>query len=206
MFSNISKYHEALMNLFKSVFKGNVILEPVDTAFDYAIKQSKGKLSFPFISIYPTPTITLEHRNNNFASYKEGLKLYKEVPVYDNYGNLVDSTGKISKNVKTLYINIEYQIDVWALDRSTVEEVMQELVFWLYENQEVSTEYQGQKLKFTFSIGDSIQDNTDLTSYEANNKLYRNTINIMVSATLMRSENYFNVIEPIVYVNIKKEE
>lgn len=206
MFSNFGQYHEALKDFIKKAFtNGDVILEPVDTAFDYAIKQTKGNLKFPFISIYPAPTTSIETVNNNFASYKEGMTFYKEVPVYNDDGTLKGYTKKLSKNVKNLYINIEYQLDVWALDRKTAEEVMQELLFLLYDNQQLSITYQTQTLQFTFHIGDTIQDNTDLTQYEQRNKLYRYTLNIGLQAALLRSENYFNVITPIVNVDYLEE-
>ena len=47
--SCFSIYHQALKEMIEKVFNGNVIYEPVDTAFDYAIKQTKGNLKFPFI-------------------------------------------------------------------------------------------------------------------------------------------------------------
>ena len=208
MFSNFGQYHEALKEFIQKAFvSGSVILEPVDTAFDYAIKQTKGDLKFPFISIYPAPTTNIEIANNNFAAYKEGTTFYKEVPVYNDDGSLKGKSKKISKNVKNLYINIEYQIDVWALDRKTAEEVMQELLFLLYDNQQLTIVYQTQELHFTFHIGDAIQDNTELVQYEQRNKLYRYTLGIGLQATLLRSENYFNVIDPIVNLElINKEE
>ena len=205
MFSNFGQYHEALKAFIKKAFtNGDVILEPVDTAFDYAIKQTKGDLKFPFISFYPAPTTNIEIMNNNFASYKEGMTLYKETPVYGDDGALKGYTKKLSKNVKNLYINIEYQLDVWALDRKTAEEVMQELLFLLYDNQQLTIKYQTQTLNFTFHIGDTIQDNTDLTQYEQRNKLYRYTLNIGLQAALLRSENYFNVIDPIITLELEE--
>ena len=49
--SNFSMYHEAVKNLIQSVFSGQVVLEDVNAAYDNAIKQVKGKLQFPFISL-----------------------------------------------------------------------------------------------------------------------------------------------------------
>lgn len=114
---------------------------------------------------------------------------------------------KYGKNVKYLYIDIGYQFDVWGLDRKSTEEVSQELIFWLFENQEVEITYGDTPLVFTFTVPDTLIDNTDLVSYKTNGKLYRNTLNVQVSAVIMRSENYFNVLNPTVDVgvdNIKK--
>ena len=38
MFSSFSKYGEALKELLKQCFNGDVIMEPTDTAFQYAVK------------------------------------------------------------------------------------------------------------------------------------------------------------------------
>ena len=206
--SNFSMYHEALKKLIQSVFSGQVVLESVDTAYDNAIKQVRGKLQFPFISIYPTPTIELENSKNSFPSYHIGNKMYTEVPVFDEYGKYTGSDNKVAKNVKSLYINIEYQIDVWAIDRQTAEEVIRELMFWFYENQELSVTFYGQPLTFTFTVGNNIQDNTDLVNYESNGKIYRYTTNLLLSTAIFRTENYFTVQKPKVDITylISKEE
>lgn len=199
--SSFSKFHQALIDAISKVFNGHVVLEPVDTAFDYALKQYNGNLEFPFISIYPAPNIELSSKNNNYSAIKIGAPMMEQALVYDNQGNLIGKTNKISKNVKNLYINIEYQIDVWAVDRQTVEEVTQELLFWLYENRELSVNYYGKELIFTFIIGDNIVDNSDLINYETNNKLYRMTMNIMVTGSIFRTENYFNALETKIDIN-----
>lgn len=194
--SNFTMYHEALQKLLKSVFSGPVVLESTESAFDNAIKQIKGKMSFPFISLYPMPTIAMDNSKNSFPGYHLGAPMFTELPIYDKHGEYEGTDDNYAKNVKTLYINIEYQIDVWAIDRQSAEEVVRELMFWLYENQELSINFYGQPLIFTFTVGDSIQDNTDLVNYESNNKIYRFTLNIALSTAIFRTENYFTVKKP----------
>lgn len=204
-YSCFSIYHQALKDFIGSVFVGDVIFEPVDTAFDYAIKQTKGQVKFPFISIYPASNIEISDRNNNYIAIKEGRPLYQEVPIYDEQGKETGKTNKVSKNVKNLYINIEYQIDIWSVDRSSVEQVTQELLFWLYETRELSIKYYGKELYFTFTIGSNIVDNTDLVNYETSNKIYRMTLNILVTGSIYRTENYFNVLSTDITVEYKKD-
>lgn len=196
MSSNFSMYHRAVLELIKSAFSGQVVLEEVDAAYDNAVKQVKGKMQFPFISIYPTPTIEFENSKNSFPSYHTGSPMFTQVPVFDEYGKYEKSDDKVAKNVKSLYINIEYQVDVWAIDRQTAEEVIRELMFWFYENQELSVTFYGQPLTFTFTVGNNIQDNTDLVNYESNGKIYRYTTNILLSTAIFRTENYFTVQKP----------
>ena len=208
MSSNFSIYHEAVKKLIQSAFSGQVVLEQVDAAYDNAIKQIKGNLEFPFISLYPTPTIEFENSKNSFPSYHIGNQMFTQVPVFNDYGEYTGSDSRVAKNVKSLYINIEYQIDVWAIDRPTAEEVIRELMFWFYENQELSVTFYGQPLMFTFTVGNNIQDNTDLVNYESNGKIYRYTTNILLSTAIFRTENYFTVKKPKVDITylISKEE
>lgn len=200
MYSNFSKYGEALKELLKKVFSGDVIMEPVDTAFKYAIQQTNNNLKLPMISFYPDNTINLDKKNISMPSYREGLEFQNPMPIYNDNGSLKSTSQRLAKSVKFLYIILGYQIDVWATTRLEAEEVMQELVFWLYHNQEVKTTYQGIDLTFSFDLADSIVDNSDLTSYTESGKLYRYTYGIRVHSTLMRSENYFTVLHPNVKV------
>ena len=205
--SSFTIYHEALKQSINSVFSGDVVLMPADQAFDFAIKQVKGDLKFPFISLYPSPNYEISSKNSNYLSIKQGEPIFKEVPILDKSGNYVGTSNKLSKNVKNLYINIEYQIDVWAVDRHTVEEVSQELLFWLYENRELSIKYYGRDLTFTFVVGDNIVDNSDLVNYETNNKLYRMTMNVLVTGSIFRTDNYFNVLHNEINISyLTKEE
>ena len=207
--SNFTMYHNALQELIKSVFSGPVVLESTEAAYDNALKQLKGKMSFPFISLYPLPSINFDNSKNSFPSYHLGSPMFKELPIYDKHGEYEGTDDNYAKNVKTLYINIEYQVDVWAVDRQAAEEVIRELMFWFYENQEVSVNFYGEPLIFTFTIGDTIQDNTDLVNYESNNKIYRFTTNIALSTAIFRTENYFTVKKPkidITYEGISGEE
>lgn len=201
MYSNFSKYGEALKKLLQSVFSGSVILEPVDTAFRYATEQTNNDLKFPFISIYPDNTVTLDKKNISMPSYHEGFQFQNPMPIYNEDGSLKGTNERLAKNAKFLYIIIGYQIDVWATTRLEAEEVMQELVFWLYHNQQIEVQYQNVSLVFSFDLADTIVDNSDLVSYTNNGKMYRYTYGIQVHATLLRSENYFTVIHP----NIKVE-
>ena len=202
MFSSFSKYGEALKSLLKECFKGDVIMEPADSAFQYAVKQTENKIKFPFISFYPANTIYLDNKNSGMPAYSHGLEYQNPLPIYNKDGSLKGVNKRLAKNAEFLYILMSYQIDVWALSRLEAEQVLQELIFWLYQNQQVDVEYNGQKLAFSFEIDDNVIDNSDLASYMSNGKMYRYTCGIELQGTIMRSENYFTVIKP----NIKIEE
>lgn len=113
MFSNFSSYGEALKNLFKQVFDGIVLLSPVDEAFDYAFKNTDGKIKFPFISFYPNNNIILDKKNISFSSYKEGFDFENPLTLYTETGKKKGTTDRLAKKTKFLYIIIGYQIDAW---------------------------------------------------------------------------------------------
>ena len=202
MISSFSKYGEALKSLLKQCFNGDVIMEPVDTAFQYAMKQTENNLKFPFISFYPANTIYLDNKNSGMPAYHYGLEYQNPLPIYNDDGSLKGVNKRLAKNAEFLYIIMSYQIDIWALSRFEAEEVLKELLFWLYQNQQVEAEYNNQKLAFSFEIDDNVIDNSDLTSYMSNGKMYRYTCGIDLQGTIIRSENYFTVIKP----NVKIEE
>ena len=83
MYSNFSKYGEALKELIQQVFVGgSVVMEPPETVFQYAIKQTKNDLKFPLISFYPDNTITLDRKNISMPSYREGLPFKEALTTY----------------------------------------------------------------------------------------------------------------------------
>lgn len=204
MYNTFSEYSIALQNLFTSVFNGNVVIKPSDDAFDYAIKQTENDLKFPFISFYPNNTIYLDNKNNAMPSYSEGMQFQNPMPIYNEDGSFHGLNDRLSKNAEFLYILLGYQIDIWGTNRLDTEKLVQELLFWLYQNQQIKSEYNETELYFSFEIGNEIIDNSDLTQYQSSGKLYRYTCSIQAQVTLIRSENYFTVKHPNVTVEEKK--
>lgn len=98
MYSNISKYDEALKALIEQVYNRKVIYEPVDTAFEYAFKQTEDNQQFPMISIFRDPTI--EFGINNFKGYKQGARYQDRIDIRDSDMNITGSSDKIRKKCK----------------------------------------------------------------------------------------------------------
>ena len=204
MFSNFSMYGEALKQILKKTFNGDVIMEPVNTAFEYAVKQTENQLKFPFISFYPNSNILLDNSNNSMDQYHDGVAFQNPLPIFNEDGSKRGTNERITKNQNYLYIIIGYQIEVWGTDRLSTEQVVQELVFWLYENQQVYAKMMDEDLRFTFSIDPQIIDNTDLTSYQSQGKLYRYTLSIELQGVLLRTKNFFTLLHPIIKIEEMK--
>ena len=107
MYSNFSKFGEALKNVLKSVFAGQVIMEPVNTAFQYATKQTDNKLQFPFISFYPDANIVLDNANNSMDQYHDGMAFQNPLNIYDEETHeFKGKNERLAKNQNFLYIII----------------------------------------------------------------------------------------------------
>lgn len=203
----ISTYHKGLRSLISQVFDGNVVYEPVDTAFEYAVAQSKeNKLTFPYISFYALPSIELDDKNNSMPGYRDGYPFEKALSVYNDQQDLEKTSDRMAKSLQTLYIIVDYQFDVWGKTREQAEDLIQELVFWFYHNQEVTVKYQDEPLTFTFSTGENIVDNSDLTQRTEIGPLYRFTFMVSLQATLLRAHTMFNVLKPDISIEIEQTE
>lgn len=206
MISDFYRYGEALKELISKVFKGSIIYEPSDTAFEYALNATKNNIKFPLISFYHQNDIELDRSRNSFGAYRRGVLMENSVPVRDENMKLTGETNKkISKSVQNLYITMKYIFDVYGTDRLSTERATQELLFWLFENQQIEIKYQGHTLNMTFEISPNIVDNTDLASYHSNGKLYRYSIAISSHIALFRSVDYFNVINPEITVGTEEK-
>lgn len=205
--TDFNTYHEALKNLIKQVYNGTVIYEPSDVAFEYALNQTGNKIKFPMIAMYHTNDIDIDTSRNSFGSYKRGRLMEQFIPVRDNNLKLTDEkNNKISKSVQNLYITMRYIFDVYGTDRLSTEKAIQELLFWLYDNQQLTIKYQNHILNMTFEVSPNIVDNTDLVSYHSNGKLYRMSIEVSTHVALFRSIDYFNVINPEIEITVGTDE
>lgn len=201
MYSNFSKFGEGFKALINSVFNGDTIYAPVDEAFEYATKQTENKVRFPFISFYVNPNILLDNSNNSMDQYHDGMNFQNPLKIYNEQGKEIGTNERLAKNQNFLYIILGYQIDIWGTDRYSTEQLAQELIFWLYENQQISTKLQGEDLNFTFEIDNQLIDNSDLALYQSQGKLYRFTLNINLQGVLLRTKNFFTLLKPKVVVN-----
>ena len=207
MISDLYTYSQAIKQLIEEVFNGTVVYDTANNAFEYALNQTKNDIKFPMIAFYPEPNLQLDMSRNSFASYKRGALMEREIRVFDdNMKDTGKTNNKISKSVQNLYINMKYVFDVYGTDRISTEKVTQELLFWLFDNQQVKIKYQGHELNMTFEVDPSVVDNTDLVSYHSNGKLYRYSIVVLLRAPIFRSVDYFNVIKPEIEITVGTEE
>jgi hypothetical protein len=200
MINTFSTFDTSIKDLIQYMFSGKVIISPVDEAFDYAFKQTSGDVKFPFISLYRNPNITIDDKNNGIDQFHDGESIQNPMIIYNEDGSIKGTTDKLAKNQHSLYIILEYQVEVWATTKKDVEQATQELIFWLKENQQVSANIMGDDLTFSFNMDPQIVDNSDLSLYNSQGKIYRYTLSISMQGVLFRTKNFFTLIHPDVKI------
>lgn len=137
---HLERYDEAFRELLKQSFAGSVVLSTSEEFFKN-YRRTEKDMKLPAISIFPQPEYEINDQNN-FASYQVGHQFKSRVPVVDTDTNKIkDESLYMSKNIQALYIDIEYEIAVWSTLRSEALQIVQELIFWLYNQQEVKITY-----------------------------------------------------------------
>ena len=118
-------YDDSLLYKFKNVFS-NTVLSPTDRAFERAsmLPHNNGNVSFPLISI------DRENYSINMSFFNEFAKRRGERARYLN-------EGKSLQMERSIPLRIDYQIDLWAKDRRTLDKLMEEILFWITDTPQV---------------------------------------------------------------------
>lgn len=204
-FPMLARYDLGMQELFSQVFAGQVILAPAERAFELFVDQSKEKLKFPFISLFPVNGYTRNLRN--FAASNIGQPVYRQAPIYDDDTLKYKGQSLVMQNFyQLLYFDIPYQIECWSIDRSEALQLVQELMFWLTSQGQIKVSYKGNTLTCNITIDDTITDNSTYTEYANIGNLYRFTLTITVNAPVLRTTNYLNITNADLTVDLEKGE
>ena len=170
-------YDEALEKKLKKLFP-NIIGASPDEAMWSSNKD--GKVSLPLISFY---------RVNNPIDWNN----YNNAEVFGTRGytrSVNEDTGEIGKTL-SISVTLTYQIDLWAADRKTVDQLFQDVLFALLLHPYIELDMSGTEKDKVFSLRliDS-QNSTDIPSFSRNNRIYRYTLTYQVNeARLMYQYN-----------------
>ena len=61
-------------------------------------------------------------------------------------------------------------------------------------------------LNFTFSIDNQIVDNSDLSLYQTQGKIYRYTLSIELQGVLLETKNFFTFLKPVIEITKFEED
>lgn len=160
-------YDEALERKLKKIFP-NVKSAPPEEALFYS-SDSDAKVKLPLITMYRMSN-PIDWNSYSFAETNTGFDMS------DNDRTL------------TISVNINYQIDIWGANRTVVDDLFKDLVFYMIRKPYITLDMQGSEHDKMFSlrlIDD--QSASDISSFSDNNRLYRYSLTYEVrEARLMQ--------------------
>lgn len=199
----LAKYDEGIRTMIDQVFAGRVILAPNDRAFDLYIDQTKEKLKFPFISIFPSNGYT--RINKNYSASNIGEPINRAAKLYNDLTLKYEGVTPYTQNFyQFMYFNIPYRLDCWSTDRIEALQLVQELVFWLQAQGQIKVIYKDKTLTCNLTVDDTIADNSTYTEYANIGNLYDFTFTITLEAPILRTQNYLNITSSDLELNMKE--
>lgn len=202
----IAKYDEAVRRLLSQVFAGNVILAPADRAFELYVNQTKDKVHFPFISLFPVQS-SYTRVNKNFMQSNIGNPINRAAYLFNKNTLAKEGQTNLMQNFyQVQYYNIPYAIECWSTNRIQALQLVQELCFWLQSQGEVLIRYKEHNYTANMTLDDTITDNTSYNSYSDLGSIYRFTIQINIEAPVFRTQNYLNLTKGQLEVVLDEED
>ena len=190
---HLERYDLGLQDFLKNFFVGDVVITPVENFWELYIKTSNNDIKFPAVSFYPTSYTIPE--TNSFSMQQKGFMMEKSLMVTDplTHGEK-GQTVLMSKFARVLNVDIGYDINVWALNRSDALQLTQELMFPLFNHREFPISYYDELHDIPFDIRDSVSDNSSFGMNQGSDVIYRYSFSILVHASIFDSKNHQNVL------------
>lgn len=162
-------YDTALVNKLQDVAGDSRIrIVPPENATAFLAQIDKDNVSYPAILLKRTTVQIVEEARNQYAMLKGQTAKY----------NADDNT--VTK-ARVIPVRINWDIDVYAADRNTCDEIVRELVwfFTVYPRFTVKIPY-GLDIEQNFDImlDPEIVDNTDLLGFDSTGELFRETLSV----------------------------
>lgn len=204
---HFARYDEGLKEFIKTFFVGDVVIAPTDQFWEFYIKDTKNDIKFPAISLFPGE-YSLNTEQNNFSSIQLGTFIQDEVDIIDEATNVKEGETKLlSKAARTLYFDIPYQINVWATKRDHALQLVQEILFPLFQHKEFKIEYFNKEYLVPYQISPTINNNSMIGTNSDQGTMYIYSFNLTVTAPIFDSKNYYNAVskENKVFVHIGTE-
>jgi hypothetical protein len=158
-------YDEAIVNKFRTIFDDSrITVQPPENAIRYVAQLSEDDVSFPLISLNRTAW-SIRAGDISWAQSRTGI------------ANRVNSDNTISV-MRAIPIRLEYQLDIYTVDRLTNDEIYRELIFYFIKHPtlEVDIPYTVDgKHVFNLDINPDITDNSDTVEHVNKGVLYRYT-------------------------------
>ena len=175
---SIKAYDDAIINEFRKVFNSNVIhILPVENAVRFLAQLKKDNVEFPLVSTTRLGFSVIGSNVNNNAK------------MIGSFAKREDNNNIYAQSIP---IRIEYQLDIFTVDRESCDDIARELIFFFYQHPSLKAHFEyGLDFdhKFNLFINDDIVDNSDTVEHINNGVMFRNTFTFYTDdARLFRSK------------------
>lgn len=176
---SIKAYDDAIINEFRKVFNSNTVyILPVENAVRFLAQLKKDNVTFPLIS---TMRLGFSVRGSNVNHNAKMIGSFTKRQDNDNI------------YAQSIPIRIEYQLDIFSVDRETCDNIARELIFFFYQHPSLRAHFDyglDFEHKFNLFINDEIVDNSDTVEHINNGVMFRNTFTFYTDdAMLFRRKN-----------------
>lgn len=167
---SIKAYDDAIINRFREVFNDDIIyILPVENAIRFVAQLKKDTVKFPLISTMRLGYSIIGNMVNHNAKM---------------IGSFTKKDGK-NNNLfaQSIPIRIEYQLDVFTVDKQSCDEITRELIFFFYQHPTLQAHFEyGLDFDHNFNmfLNDEIVDNSDTVEHINNGVMFRNTLTFYV--------------------------
>ena len=163
---SVYRYDEAIIKHFRDILDDNRIsILPVEHAIRFTAQLQKDDVRFPLISTTRL-SYSIRQSDVNFTGLRRGG--------YQNRNS--DGTNTFAQIIP---IRIEYQMDIFTVDKRTGDELVRELVFHIMQNPTLQVEvpYDLDMIhNFNIFLGADIVDNSDTIEHLDKGVRFRNTL------------------------------
>ena len=163
---SVYRYDEAIINHFRDILDDNRIsILPVEHAIRFTAQLQKDDVKFPLISTTRL-NYSIRQSDVNFNALRRGG--------YQNRG-----ADGINTFAQIIPIRIEYQMDIFTVDKRTGDELVRELIFHIMQNPTLQVEmpYDLNMLhNFNIFLQPDIVDNSDTIEHLDKGVKFRNTL------------------------------
>ena len=158
-------YDQVIVDKFKKLFNDSrITIQPPENAIRYVAQLEDDNVNFPLISLNRT-NWSIRYNDLNFAQSRTGVL------------NRVNDDNTLSV-MKVIPIRLDYQLDIYTVDRPTNDEIYRELLFYIDNNPtlEVKIPYTlDTSHVFNIFFNSDINDNSDTVEHINRGVLYRFT-------------------------------
>ena len=161
---SVYAYDKAVTDFFERITGDSIMIQPPENAIRNTAQLKGDNITFPLITLNRT-SWSIRQQDKNFAMMREG----HTVRFNDDH---------TVTQARMLPIKIEYQVDVFTVDKRMNDEITRELIWYLSlkPTLQVEVDYDVNiKHNFNLLLDPDIVDNSDVTNHVNDGVLFRST-------------------------------